>query len=59
MLKGRMKNNLIRVRRYIIFLFQYFVCEKPHGLDFTMRDKRLIRDNAGIYHGYSKTDENI
>lgn len=52
-----MKNCFIRVRRYLWFLVQYLLCEKPRGLDFTMRDISLYDKSGGIYHGYSKTNE--
>lgn len=47
-----------RLKRYFLFSIQYFLKEKPKGLDFTMRDTSLIKKSHGMYHGYSKTDEN-
>lgn len=44
-------------KRYIQFSIQYFLLEKPKGLDFTMRDTSLLRKSHGLYHGYSKTAE--
>ena len=49
--------TLTRFKRYIKYLIQYFIMEKPRGLDFTMRDKSLIAKSGGKYFGYSKTDE--
>lgn len=49
--------SLSRVKRYFKYLIQYFILEKPRGLDFTMRDKSLIAKSSGRYFGYSKTDE--
>ena len=48
---------LSRYRRYAKYLIQYFLLEKPRGLDFSMRDKSLIAKSNGKYFGYSKTDE--
>lgn len=36
---------------------QYFLLEKPRGLDFTMRDISMLKKSGGLYHGYSKTSE--
>lgn len=46
-----------RWKRYFQFGIQYFLFEKPRGLDFTMRDKSLLKKSKGLYHGYSKTAE--
>lgn len=51
-----MKDFLIRTRRYLLYLIQYFFYEKPRGLDFTMRDTTLLRESGGVYHGYCKTN---
>lgn len=48
---------ITRLKRYLIFGLQYFLWEKPRGLDFTMRDISLLRNSNGLYHGYSKTAE--
>lgn len=48
---------ITRLKRYLIFGLQYFLWEKPRGLDFTMRDISLLRNSNGLYHGYSKTVE--
>ena len=48
---------IMRLKRYLIFGLQYFLWEKPRGLDFTMRDLSLLRNSNGLYHGYSKTAE--
>ncbi len=48
---------LRRWKRYLWFSIQYFLFEKPKGLDFTMRDKSLLKKSNGLYHGYSKTPE--
>lgn len=53
----KIKDRLIRTNRYLRFLIQYFLYEKPRGLDFTMRDVRLYGKSGGIHHGYSKTSE--
>lgn len=45
-----------RIKRYIKYGLQYFLLEKPRGLDFTMRDTHLLREGKGL-HGYSKTNE--
>lgn len=52
-----MKKYFIRARRYLLFLAQYFLYEKPRGLDFTMRDTAIYKKSNGKYHGYSKTNE--
>lgn len=51
------KYMIARLKRYLIFGLQYFLWEKPRGLDFTMRDISLLRNSNGLYHGYSKTAE--
>lgn len=51
------KKLFIRLKRYIKFLLQYLLYEKPRGLDFTMRDTTLLKKNEGIYNGHSKTNE--
>lgn len=48
---------LTRLRRYLKFGFQYYLLEKPRGLDFTMRDMSPAAASHGLCHGYSKTDE--
>lgn len=48
---------LTRWKRYLQFGIQYFLFEKPKGLDFTMRDKSLLKKSNDLYHGYSKTTE--
>ena len=40
-----------------MFGIEYFLWEKPRGLDFTMRDTSLLKSSNGLYHGYSKTAE--
>lgn len=57
MVKKRAINMLRRWKRYLCFGVQYFLYEKPRGLDFTMRDISLFDKSQGLYHGYSKTDE--
>jgi len=52
-----LRKKYVRWKRYIKFAAEYFLFEKPRGLDFTMRDKRLLRKSNGLYHGYSKTNE--
>ncbi len=49
--------RLLRLKRYLRFSIQYFLLEKPRGLDFTMRDTSLLKESGGIYHGYSKSNE--
>ena len=46
-----------RWKRYLRFLLQVILLEKPRGLDFTLRDQKLFQKSGGKYHGYSKTDE--
>ena len=46
-----------RLIRYARYIFEYVFMEKPFGLDFSMRDTRLIDETHGKMHGYSKTDE--
>lgn len=46
-----------RLKRYVMFGMQYFLWERPRGLDFTMRDTSLLKKSGGLYHGYSKTEE--
>lgn len=53
----KIKSILRRIKRYIRFSIQYFIYEKPRGLDFTMRDRSLLKKSEGIYHGYSKSNE--
>lgn len=53
----KVKNIVIRIRRYILFFVQYILYEKPRGLDFTMRDTRLYEKSGHLFHGYSKTNE--
>ena len=57
MRKQKIKEIMLRLKRYIRFATQYFLYEKPQGLDFTMRDTKLTRMSGGMYHGYSKTNE--
>lgn len=40
-----------------MYLFQWIFCEKIRGLDFTMRDKSLLKKSGGVLHGYSKTND--
>lgn len=54
---NKVKRIFIRLKRYGLFLVQYFLYEKPRGLDFTMRDKGLYERSDHIFHGYSKTNE--
>lgn len=48
---------MTRLKRYLLFGAQYFLWEKPRGLDFTMRDTSLVKSSNGLYYGYSKTAE--
>lgn len=52
----QINQTICRIKRYIIYGLQYFLWEKPRGLDFTMRDTHLLREGKGL-HGYSKTNE--
>lgn len=52
-----MKGFMVRVRRYFVFLVQYFIFEKPSGLDFSMRDKKIKKRTNGKSNGYAKTSE--
>lgn len=49
-----LKEKIIRYRRYISYLFQFFFIERPRGLDFSMRSR-----DAGITYptssGYGRT----
>ncbi|MDR1384609.1 MAG: class I SAM-dependent methyltransferase [Planctomycetaceae bacterium] len=44
-----------RYFRYICFALRVFLYEKPRGLDFHLRDKSLLIESKGKYHGYSIT----
>ena len=46
-----------RYRRYLLFSVEYFVFERPRGLDFTMRDKSLLKSTGGELSGYAKINE--
>lgn len=46
-----------RYYRYFKYMFQWVFLEKLRGLDFSMRDLKLLDESNGVYHGYSKTDE--
>lgn len=48
---------MTRLKRYLMFGIEYFLWEKPRGLDFTMRDTSLFKSSNGLCHGYSKTAE--
>ena len=50
-----MKPDLIRYKRYAIFLLNYIFKERIRGLDFTMRDMHLLKETDGQLHGYSIT----
>lgn len=50
------KEEMKRLRRYSIYMVQW-IWERMHGLDFTMRDKSLLKKSGGRMHGYAKTDE--
>ncbi|MBR3422066.1 MAG: class I SAM-dependent methyltransferase [Ruminococcus sp.] len=50
------KHYITRLKRYVRYTLEYFLIEKPRGLDFSMRDKHLIGETNGLMHGYSKTD---
>lgn len=52
----KVDKSLYRIKRYIKYGLQYFLLERPRGLDFTMRDTHLLREGGGL-HGYSKTNE--
>lgn len=51
------ESKIKKTKRYCRYLFEWLFKEKIRGLDFTMRDLRLIKETDGIFHGYSKTDE--
>lgn len=53
----RLEKLNLTARRYLLFLFQYLLMEKPRGLDFTMRNTKLLKESGGKYSGYSKTNE--
>ena len=55
-MKNRTKTIFMQWVRYIIFGLQYYLLEKPRGLDFTMRDKSVINQEKG-FNGYNKTSE--
>lgn len=46
-----------RWRRYAIFALQYYILEKPRGLDFTMRDLEIPENANEFFNAYSKTNE--
>lgn len=46
-----------RWKRYFRFGVQYFLYEKPKGLDFTMRDLSFLKSSRGLLQGYRKTEE--
>ena len=52
-----MKKYFVRYKRYALFLFNWIFKEKIRGLDFTMRDKSLLKQADGKLHGYSITPE--
>lgn len=56
-MKTKLKDIFYRYRRYLLFLIEYYLLEKPRGLDFTMRDLTLMNDTKGILSGYSKINE--
>lgn len=56
-MKKELSNRLRRYKRYIRYGLQYYLYEKPKGLDFTMRDMHLIEESGGVLHGYAKTNE--
>lgn len=49
--------KLYRWRRYLFFAIEYYLYEKPRGLDFTMRDLEPAKNGDISSHGYSKTYE--
>lgn len=51
----RLFHLLIRIRRYLLFSFNYIFQERLHGLDFTLRSRKLLRQTDGELHGYSIT----
>ena len=54
---GSVSSLCRRYARYLLLGFEYYVLEKPRGLDFTMRDTSLLEQTGGRLHGYSKTNE--
>jgi len=54
-----MKKYFLRYRRYAIFFFNYIFKERIRGLDFSMRDKRLLIATNGKMHGYSIAPKGI
>jgi len=54
-----MKKYFIRYRRYVIFFFNYIFKECMRGLDFSMRDKHLLKATNGKMHGYSIAPKGI
>lgn len=56
-MKTKHENQLKRYARYTKYFLQWLFLERMRGLDFSMRDKTLIRKSKGVLHGYSKTDE--
>ncbi|MGN0306931.1 MAG: methyltransferase domain-containing protein [Lachnospiraceae bacterium] len=53
----KIREQFYRWKRYFIFALQYYLLEKPRGLDFTMRDMEIPEGNDALAHGYSKTNE--
>lgn len=51
-----MKKKIIKLRRYVLFLFEYFF-EKVRGLDFTLPAANELVINSDEYNGYCKTPE--
>jgi len=49
-----MKRLYVRYSRYLYFIIVCFV-ERIQGLDFTMRDQRLLKETNNKLHGYAIT----
>lgn len=52
-----MKSLMKRYWRYTKYRIRYIFKERLFGLDFTMRDKSLLKKTNGTMHGYSITPE--
>lgn len=56
-MRNEILNRFYRWRRYIVFAIEYFLLEKPRGLDFTMRDLQMPENAEKTFNAYSKTNE--
>lgn len=52
-----MENLVNRYWRYAKYMARYLFRERLFGLDFSMRDKSLLKKTNGVMHGYSITPQ--